>query len=231
MRVLLALALVAALVSGLALAAGVWRVPDRWNPWAPLVIDATPNLLTRYKLDRLATAPQRCLAVLSSAGWRFEPLPDTAPAPGCGLSNAVRVQAMQQWAVGNAFALSCPSAVALALWERHVVRPAARRHLHADVVRLEHFGSYACRNLYGRAGAPRSRHATGDAIDVAGFVIEGGRRVRVARDWQGDDDAARFLSEVHGGACRFFDAVLGPDYNRAHADHLHLDRGPARICR
>lgn len=229
-KAVLALALLAALGSGLALAAGLWRVPERWNPWAPLAIEAAPNLLTRYKLQRLARAPQRCLAVLRGTAWRFEPLPDTSPEPGCSLRNAVRVQATQL-AVGEAFALSCPSAVALALWEHHVVLPAARRHFGAKPERLEHFGSYACRNLYGRPGAPRSRHASADALDVAGFVLGSGRRVSVARDWHGDDDAARFLHEVQGGACAFFDAVLGPDYNRAHADHLHLDRGPARVCR
>ena len=29
---------------------------------------------------------------------------------------------------------------------------------------------------------------------------------------------------------RWFDAVLSPDYNAAHRDHLHLDRGRYRAC-
>jgi hypothetical protein len=70
-----------------------------------------------------------------------------------------------------------------------------------------------------------------NALDIAGFVLIDGRRVSVARDWPGDADEARFLRAVHQGACRFFNGVLGPDYNLAHADHLHLDRGPYRICR
>lgn len=39
------------------------------------------------------------------------------------------------------------------------------------------------------------------------------------------------LREVHRGACRVFDGVLGPAYNEAHRDHLHLDRGGPRVSR
>ena len=39
------------------------------------------------------------------------------------------------------------------------------------------------------------------------------------------------LRQVHGGACHGFMAVLGPDYNAAHRNHFHLDRGPYRVCR
>ena len=54
--------------------------------------------------------------------------------------------------------------------------PAAERHFGLPVQRIEHFGSYACRNVYGRPDATRSRHATAEAFDVAGFVLADGRR-------------------------------------------------------
>ena len=66
---------------------------------------------------------------------------------------------------------------------------------------------------------------------MAGFVLADGRRIRVLGDWEQDTDEARFLHDVRDGACRFFDGVLSPDYNAAHRDHLHLDRGPWRFCR
>lgn len=210
--------------------AGRIAVPDRWNPWAPLAIAEPVNWLTGYKLRRVGRDDALCLSVLAQSPIRFEPLPDRRTAEGCGLDNAVRI-ARTSAAVGEPFALSCRSAVALALWEQHVLQPAALAHFEAPVARIEHFGSYACRNIYGRSEAPRSRHATADALDVAGFVLEGGHRVRVARDWGGSDAAGRFLREVRDGACRVFDAVLGPDYNAAHRDHLHLDRGGYRVCR
>jgi hypothetical protein len=79
--------------------------------------------------------------------------------------------------------VTCRTAVALALWERHALQPAAEKYFGQRVSAIEHFGSYSCRNVYGRPEATRSRHATGEAWDVAGFVLVDGRRIRVARDW------------------------------------------------
>ena len=39
--------------AGALLWSGAWRVPDRFNPWAPIDIADAPNLLTKYKLKRL----------------------------------------------------------------------------------------------------------------------------------------------------------------------------------
>jgi hypothetical protein len=218
------------------LATGPWHWPGRWNPWAPLDIRALPNALTRYKLDRLGGDPQLCRDVLAAAGLDHRPLADSAPAPGCGLRDAVRV-ARSTFAVGAPFTLSCRAAVSLALWERHAVVPAAARHLRRPVLGLDHLGSYACRDIAGREDAVRSRHAGADAIDVAGFTLEGGQRVTLARDWNrtaggvGPTPEAAFLRAVRDGACRYFDVVLSPDYNAAHRDHFHLDRGGGRACR
>ena len=112
--------------------------------------------------------------------------------------------------VGQPFSLTCRTAVSLALWEKHAVTPAAERHFALPVQRIEHFGSYSCRNVYGRPDATRSRHATAEAFDVAGFVLADGRRIRVLGDWNDDSAEARFLHDVRDGACRFFDGVLSP---------------------
>jgi hypothetical protein len=209
---------------------GVVRIPPQWNPWQPLDVAAAPNLLTRYKLSRLSDDGAACRVVLAATAVEFDALPDRETGAGCGFRDAVRVNATPT-AVGDAFSMSCRTAVSVALWERHVVAPAAMRHFDQPLQRIEHFGSYACRNVYGRPDATRSRHATAEAWDVAGFVLADGRRIRMARDWQPDSEAALFLHEVRDGACRFFDGVLSPDYNAAHHDHLHLDRGPYRLCR
>jgi hypothetical protein len=131
--------------------------------------------------------------------------------------------------VGKSFVLTCRSAVSLALWEQHVLQPAALRFYDSPVVRIEHFGSYSCRNIYGRPNATRSRHATAEAFDVAGFVLANGKRIRIVNDWP--NERASFLRTVRDGACDFFDGVLSPDYNAAHRDHFHFDRGPYRVCR
>jgi hypothetical protein len=225
---LLLLALAAAL--GYALYAGKLVMPDRWNPWAPLALEEPLNWLTRFKLARASGDGTQCKAILAQAQWRYAPVPDRETGPGCGFENAVRIEATSA-AVGEPFTLSCRSALSLALWDRHVVQPAARTHFDATVKRLEHFGSYACRNIYGRKDARLSRHATADALDVAAFVLSNGRRIAVQRDWGSDDADGLFLREVHAGACRVFDGVLGPAYNEAHRDHFHLERGGYKVCR
>ncbi len=204
------------------------RLPDQHNPWVPLAFDDQPNWLTRFKLDRLDA--ESCQALLATTPLQYSRLEDRDTDSGCELRNTVRVNrtALQ---IGSAVTLSCRAAVSLALWERHVVLPAAQREFGQPVQRVDHFGSLACRNVYGRSEGRRSQHASADAIDVAGFVIQGGRRPTVARNWKGDGAEARFLREIRTGACIYFDSVFSPDYNAAHADHLHLDRGPYRVCR
>ena len=83
--------------------------------------------------------------------------------------------------------------------------------------------------LVGPAGAGKTSvaeallHAAG-AIPRLGSVDAG--------TTQGDaSPEAAFLRDVRDGACDWFDIVLGPDYNAAHADHFHFDRGGGRICR
>ena len=224
----LTVALVASLV-GLGWSRG-WSIPPEWSPWAPLDLNTAPNFLTRHKLARLSGDGELCARVLTQSAMTYRPLPNEATGPQCGLFDAVTIERTAH-EVGSPFSLTCRAAVSLALWEKHSVAPAAQRHFASPVQRIEHFGSYACRNVYGRPSATRSRHATAEAFDVAGFMLADGRRIRVLGDWNEDSPEASFLRDVRDGACRFFDGVLSPDFNAAHRDHLHLDRGPYRYCR
>jgi hypothetical protein len=230
MRLAILMIALAASLLALALSRGWLVVPPEWSPWATLELDAEPNFLTRHKLSRLSADRDVCVRVLADAEMTYRVIPDRAMGEQCGLFDAVTVERMAS-EVGEPFSLTCRAAVSLALWEKHAVAPAAERHFGSRVQRIEHFGSYACRNVYGRPDATRSRHATAEALDVAGFVLADGTRIRVLGDWEDDTAAARFLHDVRDGACRFFDGTLSPDYNAAHRDHLHLDRGRSRYCR
>ena len=158
------------------------RIPDQLNPWAQLDVAAAPNFLTRYKLGRLSKDSEACQSVLTTTQMKYTPIDDEMTGDACGFFNAVRISRTTA-DVGSNFALTCRSAVSLALWERHVVQPNAERFYGSKIAKIEHFGSYSCRNVYGRPNSTRSRHATAEAFDVAGFVLANGKRIRVINDW------------------------------------------------
>jgi hypothetical protein len=219
-------------VAALCLAAGLWLLAyARDNPedlpWTALDLAHPVGTFTGRKLAGLRDDAPECRALLKRAGIRFTPLPPRKPGGQCGYDDAVRLRpggtltlAYRPADVGT----SCAVAAALSLWEWHVVQPAALRHFGRPVAAVEHFGSYSCRRIYGRSEGAWSEHSTANALDVAGFRLEGGRRVSVAADWKDQGAEGRFLHEVRDGACDLFATVLSPDYNAAHRDHLHLDQ-------
>ena len=108
-------------------------------------------------------------------------------------------------------------------WLDHTVQPAAEMLYGARVVGLKLMGSYNCRPRNNKAGAKLSEHGFGNAIDIAAFELSDGRSISVEKDWRGDPWAQAFLRIAHGGACEIFTTVIGPDGDRHHHDHLHLD--------
>ncbi len=129
--------------------------------------------------------------------------------------------------------LASEFAVRLARFEA-IVQEEAARALGARVVRIEHFGTYVCRAVAGYPGVA-SQHAFGNAIDVAAFVLRDGRRVTVLRDFvrAGGTPATPSQLFLQGLTRRvraeaLFGAVLTPDYDSRHANHLHLDGRPRR---
>ncbi|WP_439863038.1 extensin-like domain-containing protein [Pseudomonas antarctica] len=215
-------------------AVGVWRgwvpLPAEWNPWAPLDVRASPNLLTRFKLSRLQDDPALCDQVLKTSGLRVSHQADTPADVACPLSNILRVQGADV-ALSSSFLASCPLAVAFALFERHSLQPAAQAVFGQAVTRVDHLGSFACRNIYNRAEGRLSQHASANALDIAGFRLADGRSISVLKDWPGEGANARFLRQVRDGACDDFNVVLSPDYNAAHRNHFHLDMGRWGVCR
>lgn len=201
------------------------------NPWAPLDLNDPPGWATARKLAGLRTDPAECRATLARSGIAFTAL---APTGAGECRRADRVTLVPDAARGLAFRPDAPDATCavdagLVLWLRSGVQPASERILGTRVAAVEHYGTHACRRIGGGAEGAWSQHATGNAIDIAGFVLADGRRVSVRRDWTSDGGAGAFLHAAHDAACDAFGTVLGPDYNAAHADHIHLDQGGGRI--
>jgi len=204
------------------------RLPEAWNPFAPIDLAGPPGPFTRYKLRALADDPPACFAALAAAGVAAEPLPDGSAGPDCPLIATTRL------AGGIALdparpRVTCPIAAAWTVYERQVLLPAAERHLGTRIAAARHLGTLACRDM--RGGTRRSEHASANAIDIAAFRLTDGREVSVLRDWGRPTPAGAFLREARDGACRIFAAVLGPDRDAAHANHFHLDLGRWTACR
>jgi hypothetical protein len=217
---------VAAAALLLVIAVDAWAPPEDL-PWKPLTLDEPVGLATSAKFDRVAADPLRCRDFLREAGVRFVEEPDKDYGR-CQLKGTVRLRDGLSPAAPIA---TCKLALGYAFWMRHAVQPAARAELGAPIVRIEHYGTYACRNMYGRADGMVSEHAYADALDVAAFRTASGGRISIVKDFRDEGPRGRFLRRVRSGACPWFRAVLSPDYNAAHRDHLHLDRGRYRVCR
>ncbi|GAB4391474.1 MAG: extensin family protein [Kiloniellaceae bacterium] len=205
--------------------------PARYDPFAPLAIDEDPTFLTAWKLRGLKGDPEACFALLDAAGIDYRAIPDRVTGPGCGFQDAARLRhSSLRWGPSGV-PLTCPMIAALAVWERHDLQPAARDLLGAEVAEIDHFGSYACRNVNNAVSGRRSQHARANALDVAGFRLSDGRRVSVLRDWDATGAEGVFLKRIQQGACARFASVLGPDHNAAHANHFHFDMGGFGLCR
>lgn len=219
------------MLGALALAGRAWlHDHPQHDPWAPLDLRHPPGWATQRKLAALRDDPAECRAVLERSRVSFAVLP---PA-GEGECRREDRTVLRQTSLASAPPVTCSVSGALELWQRQGVQPAAQELLGSRVVRIEHLGAYSCRRLYGRDSGNWSEHATGNAIDIAAFVLADGRRLSVARDWAGESDEAAFLHRVRNEACGVFGTVLSPDYNVAHADHLHFDqsqRGFGGVCR
>ncbi len=207
------------------------RLPPQHSPFATFDPRRPIGWATAWQLARLESDPETCRAVLTRADVRIEPISDSREDTFCGFRGAVAVERSSiPWSQAP-LKVSCPLAAALALWEQRVVIPAAERHLGSRVTRIDHFGTYACRRVAGNRSGRPSQHATANAIDVAAFRLGDGRQIAVRAQWWRDTAEGAFLHAVRDGSCRIFAAVLGPDYNEAHADHFHLDMGPYSTCR
>jgi hypothetical protein len=223
----------AVLALGLLISAGIhfaWiRIPPNIAPWAEVDLDSPPGWAPRMRINGLAADGKQCLMTLARSKLLYKPLDERPEKNGCGLTSGVQIE-RSHIPYNQVFEARC-AVVAGLYWFERDLEALAREHLGAGIARIEQWGTYACRNVQTRKDGRRSQHATANAIDIAGFVLTDGNTVQVLRDWGADNAKGRFLAAAHRQACRYFNAVLGPNYNADHRNHFHFDLGRARICR
>lgn len=204
-------------------------VPRQHLPWKKLTLVDPVGAATRVKAARAGADPAACRAVLAAGGIAFAEAPATTN-DWCVVKDAVRITSGMAPLKPADAQMTCKQALAVALWERQVVQPAAFAELDQAVVGIDHYGSYSCRRIYGQEEGPVSEHALANALDVAGFRLADGTSISVLSDWHDPGPKGRFLRRVRDGGCKVFLTVLSPDYNAEHANHLHLDMGGWPKC-
>lgn len=198
-----------------------------------------PDFVAKYEPWR-AQEESACLA---SGVLRHTTFLKTRSALGgpsvCGTERPFEVIAVNDGRIRlkPAALLRCPMIPQVERWMRETVTPASHHYFGAPVVEISVAASYSCRPMNHVSGARLSEHGYANALDVAAFTLGDGRKITVKRGWNGEVVEQAFLREVHRGACREFSTVLGPNYDRNHHDHFHVDlarHGPdglKRICK
>jgi hypothetical protein len=225
-------ALVALLAVSLFLVMRQGVLPPGYSPLPALDLSVPDAWFVDWRIAELKRDRVLCRRVLKSPVIAATAVSDNPIKDGCGWENAVQVSNVGGAAISSR-AATCEMAAALAMWMAHEVQPRAMAYFGSRVTSVQHLGIFACRNIVGRKMwvGVRSEHATVNAIDISGFALAGGRWIGVEKHWSGSGPEARFLREIHAGACRYFRVVIGPEFNQAHHDHFHLDRGILSRCK
>ncbi|WP_371170200.1 extensin family protein [Aliiroseovarius sp. 2305UL8-7] len=207
-------------------------LPDHWNPTKQLSVTAPVTLVSRLQMLAALRDEAVCRNVLDQAGVRFAPMDDLEVDEHCGISGRGRLSGLVAARL-NSVETRCATALRMAMWEHHVIQPAALRILGTPVTEITQIGSYNCRMMRTSAGENGrwSSHAQANAIDITGVRLADGRRLTLLDDWDGSGPEAAFLHEIWRGSCDWFRLVLGPNYNRLHADHFHLENTGWGYCR
>ena len=210
--------------------AGYRWLPSYYNPFTPLNLDDPPGRITQYKLRRLT--PEACASLLAQANQkkliRTQAVADSGGE--CPLNNVVRVRDFGPVSLNGSFLASCPLALSSALFVSQQARPLTKRFTGSELTRIEHLGSFACRNIYQRPDARRSEHATAEALYIAAFRLANGERVTVLNGWK-SAKTQPWLKALLAASCGYYGNGLGPEYNAAHASHFHLGMRGFGLCR
>ncbi|MGR3566110.1 MAG: extensin-like domain-containing protein [Pseudooceanicola nanhaiensis] len=138
----------------------------------------------------------------------------------CGVQDAVRISSVAGVSLSTHAVMDCTTARALNAWVAQAARPAIGT-LGGGLSELRVAAHYVCRTRNNQRGAKLSEHGRGHAIDISGFKLRNGQELSVLRDWSGNH--AKVMRAMHKAACGPFGTVLGPNADRFHRDHFHLD--------
>lgn len=154
--------------------------------------------------------------------------------PTCGAEQVVRYKrGPGAITYSSAPLLTCSMALALADFET-IVQEEAERELGSRVARIEHLGTFNCREM--AAFDLISEHSYANGIDLRRLVLRDGRVVDVLKHFRPEqaeppEARSRFLRTLTN---RLFDeevfsVVVTPFFDRLHRNHIHVDLARYRV--
>ncbi len=193
-----------------------------------LAVSRSPRPETRpnglAKLVSAITAPRatsRAGSVCGVPEIKGEALKPIRGSGACGVDKPVRVTSVSGVAVAGGPTIDCTTAKALNDWVRGGVMPSVGR-TGGGLAQVNVIAHYSCRSRNNVRGAKLSEHALGHAVDVSGVTLKDGTTLTVLDHWR-SGTYGKIVKSMHRSACGTFGTVLGPNADRYHQNHLHLD--------
>ena len=142
-------------------------VPDVWKP------------------DEIAAAKSRCTAILKNIDAVVIPQPPIKERE-CGAPAPVRLISLgkrKRVTFSPPAVVTCDMVAALDTWIVDRVQPLARKHLDANIIKVEVMSDYSCRKSFGRVSNRLSEHAFANALDIRGFVTDKTQTAYLLEGW------------------------------------------------
>jgi hypothetical protein len=200
------------------------------SPDKPAAPAAQPESNTDADAPRRVTPPVptdelACRARLRALGVDFSDHAPIDEPPGCIVAHPLTVKSLGRGIdIEPDAVLNCATTEATARFLADVVAPTAKSVFGENLVAISHGSAFVCRPRNGTTKL--SEHAFGNAVDIGGFKLAGGRTINVTAAT--DPKEADFLSKVRMTACGPFKTVLGPGSDADHAQHFHFDLAKRR---
>lgn len=222
------------------------RRPDDSPPAQTTAPNTSDDRSESWSGAQVAEGRRTCRDLLKDLSITYEEAEPIGGPGACGIAAPIRITALggpkSQVEIKPPAVLNCALAAATARWMHSKVQIAALAAYGERVVGITNVSSYVCRRRNNKKDGRLSEHALGNALDVAAFTLASGKVITVRDGWRSgkketlveevvskvvapETEDSRFLSQAHKGACDIFSTILGPDADKYHVDHFHLDLG------
>jgi hypothetical protein len=169
-----------------------------------------------------------CLSDLKAANVEFVELGSVSK-EGCTVAGAIELDAISspfgKVSMPSKPTMACLFSRQFTSWVRDVAAPLTLAYMNSKLASIETGPGFVCRTRYDKPDEKVSEHAKGNAIDVAAFNMEDGRRLSVKDASASTTIEGVLMKTLRSTGCGYFTTILGPGSNEAHKEHFHFDYG------